>query len=318
MSREKQITAEEIKEQSKKLGADLVGVCSARALNENPPDPKNPQVPGRIWQNCRSIIVLAKRIPWGMFMTEGRPIKQSTPQRVMGRLEDIALDLSYYLEERGFNAVALPMQQTDMDLKRGTYGPLSLRHAAVEAGLGTLGLNLMLLTPEYGPRVYITAVLTDAEIEPDKRQGKKLCLGAACGRCLLVCPADAVKHWGLDKRQCSTKAQIHGVSSLFSYIDEVLEAETEEQRKDLLHSLELVELWQALRTGAGAVGACPCCLEVCPVGEDYAQHLKEQFAGIDGGADKEGKLAAMRQAERNKETIPGYEVSKHWIAGTSA
>ena len=166
--------------------------------------------------------------------------------------------------------------------------------------------------------MYVTAVLTDAEIVPDKRQGKKLCLEAACGRCLLVCPADAVKHWGLDKRLCSTKAQIHGVSSLFSYIDEVLEAETEEERKDLLHSLELVELWQALRTGAGAVGACPRCLEVCPVGEDYAKHLKEQFAGIDGGADKEGKLAVMRQAERNKETIPGYEISKRWIAGTSA
>ncbi|MBU2609082.1 MAG: hypothetical protein KKF26_07175, partial [Chloroflexi bacterium] len=87
MVSQKLITVEGIKEQAKKLGADLVGVCSARALNENPPDPKNPQVPDRIWQNCRSIIVLAKRIPWGMFMTEGRPIKQSTPQQVMGRLE---------------------------------------------------------------------------------------------------------------------------------------------------------------------------------------------------------------------------------------
>jgi len=318
MVSQKTITAVEIKEQAKKLGADLVGVCSARALNENPPDPKNPQVPDRIWQNCRSIIVLAKRIPWGMFMTEGRPIQQSTPQQVMGRLENIALGLAYYLEERGFNAVPLPMQQTDMDLKRGTYGPLSLRHVAVEAGLGTLGLNLMLLTPEYGPRVYVTAVLTDAEIEPDRRQGKKLCLGAACGRCLLVCPADAIGHWRLDKRQCSTKAQIHGVSSLFSYIDGVLEAETEEERKELLHGLELVELWQALRTGAGAVGACPSCLEVCPVGEDYALHLKEQHTRIDGGADKEKRLEAMRQAERSQDTVPGYEVSKHWIGGDSA
>ena len=318
MSREKQITAEEVKEQAKKLGADLVGVCSAQTLNENPPDAKWPQVPGRIWQNCRSVILLAKRIPWGMFMTEGRPIKQSTPQQVMSRLENIALDLAYFVEERGFNAVALPMQQTDMDLKRGTYGPLSLRHAAVEAGLGTLGLNLMLLTPEYGPRVYVTAVLTDAEIEPDKRQEKQLCLGAACGRCLMVCPADAIKHWGLDKRLCSTKAQIHGISSLFSYIDEVLEAETEEERKGILHSLELVELWQALRTGAGAVGACPRCLEVCPIGEDYAQHLKDQHARIDGGADKEKRLEAMRQAERSQDPIHGYEISKHWIEGNSA
>jgi len=317
MSRSLRINAEEIKEQAIKLGADLAGICSAQTLNESPPDPKWPQIPERIWKNCQSVIVLAKKIPWGMFRAEGMLLKQTTPHMVMGRLENIALDLVYYLEEQGSNALPVSQQQTDLNLKKGTYGPLSLRHVAVEAGLGTLGLNLMLLTPEYGPRVYLTAVLTDAEIEPDRRQEKRLCIGPSCARCLLVCPGDAVEHWGLDKRRCSAYAQHHGVSALFAYLDKVMAAGTQEEKKDLFHSLELVELWQALRTGAGTVGACPRCLEVCPVGEDYTQHLKEQYAKVDGGKEREEKLAAMRLAEREGKTVAGLEISQRWIGRDS-
>ena len=318
MSRSLKINAEEIKEQAIKLGADLVGVCLAQTLNESPPDPKWPQVPGRIWKNCRSVIVLAKKIPWGMFHAEGELARQSTPQLVMNRLDSIALDLVYYIEKRGFHALPVPQQQTDSELKKGTYGPLSLRHVAVEAGLGTLGLNLFLLTTEYGPRVYLTAVLTDAEIEPDRQQEKKLCLGPSCGRCLLVCPGNAVEHWGLDKRRCSAYAQQHGVSALFTYLDKVVAAETSEERKSLFRSLELVELWQAVRTGAGAVGACPRCLEVCPVGEDYIQHLKEQYTKVDGGQAEQEKLEAMRLAEREGKAIPGFEISQRWIGRGSS
>jgi len=309
------ITALEIKEQAKHMGADLVGICSARVLNENPPDPKWPQVPEKVWQSCRSVIVLAKRIPWGMFQAEGMLPKQSVPHMVMNRLGDIALDLAYYLEERGFHAVPMSQQQTDLNLKKGTYGPLSLRHVAVEAGLGTLGLNLFLLTPEYGPRVYLVVVLTDAEIEPDRRLEKRLCLGPSCGRCLLICPGDAVGHWALDKRRCSAYAQHHGVSAVFNYLDKVVGTDILEEKKNLLHSLEMVEIWQALRTGDGAVAACSRCLEVCPVGEDYKPHLKKQYNWIEKAPEKEEKLEAMRQSERNGDAVPGYDMSKRWIGG---
>ena len=94
-------------------------------------------------------------------------------------------------------------------------------------------------------------------------------------------------------------------------------AETLEEKKSLSRSLELVDLWQALRTGAGAVGACPRCLEVCPVGEDYALHLKEQYAKIERARERDEKLEAMRLAEREGETIPGFEISKRWIEGDS-
>ena len=40
----------------------------------------------------------------------------------------------------------------------------SHRHAAFLAGLGNFGVNNMLLTPEYGPRVRFGSVFTSAEL----------------------------------------------------------------------------------------------------------------------------------------------------------
>ena len=55
---------------------------------------------------------------------------------------------------------------------------LSLPHAAVEAGLGTLGLNLQLLTPEFGPRVLLTAVLCSVDVECDQPMDRQRCASA--------------------------------------------------------------------------------------------------------------------------------------------
>ena len=73
----------------------------------------------------------------------------------------------------------------------------------VEAGLGTLGLEVNVLTPEFGPRIYLTGILTELELEADKRITEQVCIGESCSRCLHSCPADAVLHWGISKRDCA-------------------------------------------------------------------------------------------------------------------
>ena len=84
-------------------------------------------------------------------------------------------------------------------MKRASYGQLSTRHLGVEAGLGTLGLEVNILTPEFGPRLYLTGILTELELEPDQRMEEQVCIGESCSRCLHSCPPDAVRQWGLDK-----------------------------------------------------------------------------------------------------------------------
>ena len=42
------LDSDTVKDQAKRFGADLVGIVSAKTLNEFPPDPKWPQTPERI------------------------------------------------------------------------------------------------------------------------------------------------------------------------------------------------------------------------------------------------------------------------------
>jgi len=64
---------------------------------------------------------------------------------------------------------------------------------AIDAGIGQLGRNGLLITPEYGPRVRLCKVFTDLPLEPDK----PIDFGVTdfCRRCRLcaeACKADAI------------------------------------------------------------------------------------------------------------------------------
>ena len=61
--------------------------------------------------------------------------------------------------------------------------------AGYYAGLGTIGENHTLLTREYGPRVRLVSVITDALLDPDDMIKEDLCIH--CGRCVRECPIHA-------------------------------------------------------------------------------------------------------------------------------
>jgi reductive dehalogenase len=66
---------------------------------------------------------------------------------------------------------------------------------AVDAGLGELGRNGLLITPEYGPRVRIGKVITDLPMAYDHPISfgvKEFC--DVCGKCAKACPVQAISH----------------------------------------------------------------------------------------------------------------------------
>ena len=67
---------------------------------------------------------------------------------------------------------------------------VSLRLAAVLAGLGEMGWSKVLLTPQFGPRQRLGLILTDAELEPDPvRIGR---IRDRCKICVRDCPGNAI------------------------------------------------------------------------------------------------------------------------------
>lgn len=303
-----------VKARAKEIGADLVGIASAATLNAFPPDPRWPQTPDRISPYCKSVIVIAQRIPAGAFRCKSNIPVQYIDMLVLRKMDKVAYRLAGELEARGHPSFITAAQETDWSYKRASYGRLSTRHLGVEAGLGTLGLEVNILTPEFGPRIYLTGILTEAELEADRPITEQVCIGESCSRCLHSCPADAVLHFGIDKRGCATEAQEFGFSTILQFFERLIDAPPE-RRAAMMRSRDVFGFWQGLLRVVGSFGDCPRCLAVCPVGNDYHAHLADvQKAIPEKTPEKVAKGKAYKEARARGEPGAGLnEWNSRWV-----
>jgi epoxyqueuosine reductase QueG len=143
----------------------------------------------------------------------------------------------------------------------GLVGDISLRHAAVEAGLGSLGLSGLVLTPEYGPRIRFLAILTDAPLVADSRRDEKLC--DDCGICVDRCPVGAIsKNGTVDVRKCANEHMKFGLPGLVRFCRNLVGADNE-QLHAAFKGPEFWEYWQNLSNGMFYY--CFECLNQCPI-----------------------------------------------------
>lgn len=97
-----------------------------------------------------------------------------------------------FLKARGHRTLAIP---PDSDRKKDTfisklYSLFNHKMAATSAGLGWIGKNGLLISLDYGPRLSLATVLTDAPFRPDAPMEYSLCGG--CMLCMEHCPSKAI------------------------------------------------------------------------------------------------------------------------------
>ena len=111
------------------------------------------------------------------------------------KLEIILKDIEIVLKEECIKYYIPPVaQQNEEDL----LAVFSFKYAAVNAGLGWIGKNDVLITEKYGPRVRLSAVLIDYPFETGRKITESRC--ASCNRCVDICPHKALKglNWDIN------------------------------------------------------------------------------------------------------------------------
>ncbi len=107
-----------------------------------------------------------------------------------GRLNRAVHELAALFRREGYRSLPMPAAApTDFRFMRGLF---SYKHAAVLAGMGTLGRHSLLITPEIGPRARLACVLTEAPVESTaSNAGEDHCIN--CDACIRECPAGALQ-----------------------------------------------------------------------------------------------------------------------------
>ena len=263
-----------IKQKTLSLGADLVGIASPRAMEKYEDQyewiEKILPPPG-----TNAIIVAGIRIPSSVLETsrENPRIAQFSTQGLYAKLIQIAQDLSLFLDDLGYRSAAipthLPVPMTAKGL--GLKAEVSHRHTALEAGLGNLGVNGLLITPEFGPRVRFVSILTDAPLAADKPYAERPCND--CMKCVKACPVQAIGEDGkVNVFACAPNILKHGLPGLVRFATKIAKADLN-KKKELIRSPEFWEYWQNLSTGNFYY--CFECLRVCPIGKKKSKSGKK-------------------------------------------
>ncbi|MHA1130046.1 MAG: hypothetical protein ACTSQI_02320 [Candidatus Helarchaeota archaeon] len=183
---------DQIKKIALKLGADLVGIADAEKASGSSQGHANPN---DLVSDAKSIVVLALKYPDSAIdakhedaLIHANYIK--VQQAMNEELMRIAIRITRTLEKLGYDASPIATDIPREETRNVWTGVLSLRYAAQLAGLGDIGLSNLLLTPDWGPRVQLGALLTDAPLKPDgPKFAEKIC--TKCQKCIEACPTRA-------------------------------------------------------------------------------------------------------------------------------
>ncbi len=190
----------QVKEHSVSVGADLVGIAPIERFDGL----DRQHHPASIFPEARSVVVIGKRIVRGAL----RGVEEGThfdAYYLYGRtwlnnrnLAMSTLKTAEFLEENGWEAIPIPNIPTQMPVmgvavREGQPAPnvlIDLEDAAVRSGIGEIGFCGLLLTPQFGPRQRLQAIITDAPLE-----GEPLLAEPVCNMCIEsnnICPNGAI------------------------------------------------------------------------------------------------------------------------------
>ena len=195
--------ANEVKEILYNMGADLCGIASIDRFGDAPEGSH----PCDALPSCKSVVVFAKKFPVGTLHCMTTVPYTITRNMLSDKLDKMSVQFCDRMEERGIIAVPTgTISHNQYDEKTDRWRSIvSAKHCAVAAGLGRIGKNTLVITPEFGNMIWLNAVLTDAILEPDKMLSGSPCK-KGCSACIDNCPVQALDSPAMNQQACHAYA----------------------------------------------------------------------------------------------------------------
>jgi epoxyqueuosine reductase len=245
---------QQIRERCTGMDIPLVGFAPAERWDRPLFEPWVPEEfrPRSIWPEAKTVIVIGLPVSLPIIETAPSIWYHELYRTVNALLDQDGYRIATSLTAQGFPSVWVPRDGYGSVgvLKEKPVAFFSHRHAAFLAGLGNFGINNVLLTPQFGPRIRFASIFTSADIPADPVIGDPLCI--RCMRCVRACPPGALggKNYpeGLtDKKACATRSEALGTRH---------------------------------------ISPCGLCIRVCPVGEDRISYSREDPEIYDRTAER--------------------------------
>ncbi len=177
--------------------ADLVGIAPGGAF-----EPEELGEFGASFGKVRAVVVLAQRIVDPVQTLRFRSGERCKGGRIVGSFGDAmlraacrqALDI---LRQAGYRAAAPNLNYGEQEAPH----KLSYKKAAVLAGLAAFGRSQLAIHPEWGPWMYLRAIITEAPLPPDQPLDFSPC-DTCEGHCYQACPSGALTANGIERSRC--------------------------------------------------------------------------------------------------------------------
>jgi len=168
----------QVKQAAKLYGAAIVGVARLdRRWVYSRPDGRLLNIP----EDVNTVIVIGTEVDRELIRHSPSPLTSAATGSASSQMVFTVACLAEFLRELGWKAIGC-------DYETALSIPL-----AIDAGLGEFGRNGLLITPEFGARVRLCKIFTNAPLVPDKPiEFGVLDFCGKCGKCARACPAGAI------------------------------------------------------------------------------------------------------------------------------
>jgi len=181
-----EINSKIVKEYGHNAGASVVGIAASQDFGLAPDGFK----PSDKLEGCLSVVVLGtpfSREALSVNLSEYTEIRNG----MLKEMDSVAKEVAKQIKDKGYKVEAIGGIGGKY-VNGKFYGHISLKHAAELAGLGVIGRNYLLTNSEYGNLLWFSAVLTNADLVPDKRADYTICNN--CNKCVKMCPSKALEN----------------------------------------------------------------------------------------------------------------------------